>query len=67
MRDDEGVWRDVSNSPATVPTKGGEAGRQAVREGGRLAAQRLDATAPCADLLAPVWRGALLMRQQSNS
>jgi nicotinamide phosphoribosyltransferase len=58
------VSRDVSKSPVTDPAKGSKAGRQSVvREGGRLVAQRLDPTAPGADLLTPVWRdGALLAR-----
>jgi nicotinamide phosphoribosyltransferase len=69
MRDDEGVWRDVSKSPVTDPAKGSKAGRQSVvREGGRLVAQRLDTTAPGADLLTPVWRdGALLVRHDFDS
>jgi len=64
MLDGEGVWRDVAKTPATDPSKGSKAGRQAVvKRGGRLVAQRLDATAPGDDLLKPVWRnGELLVR-----
>jgi nicotinamide phosphoribosyltransferase len=64
MLDGEGVWRDVAKTPATDPTKGSKAGRQAVvKRDGRLVAQRLDATAPGDDLLKPVWRnGELLVR-----
>ncbi|HSS12278.1 MAG TPA: hypothetical protein VLL04_00190, partial [Rhizomicrobium sp.] len=65
MRDDTGVWRDVSKSPATDPSKGSKAGRQAVVAGkGGLVAKRLDAlTAGETDLLVPVWRdGKLLVR-----
>ncbi len=64
MRDGEGVWHDVSKSPATDPGKGSKAGRQAVvREGGRLVAKRRDAVAAGDDLLVPVWRnGELLVR-----
>lgn len=64
MLDRDGVWRDVSKSPATDPTKGSKAGRQAVvRQGGVLTAMRLDALAGATDLLVPVWRnGQLLVR-----
>lgn len=64
MRDDQGVWRDVAKAPATDPTKGSKAGRQAVlREGGRVVAARLDAIGAGEDLLVPVWRdGQLLVR-----
>jgi nicotinamide phosphoribosyltransferase len=64
MRDAEGVWRDVSKAPATDPTKGSKAGRQAVvRTEAGLVARRLDAVAPGEDLLVPVWRnGELLVR-----
>jgi nicotinamide phosphoribosyltransferase len=65
MRDDKGVWRDVSKSPATDPTKGSKAGRQAVvAEQGKLAVKRLDGLAKGeTDLLAPVWRdGEILLR-----
>jgi nicotinamide phosphoribosyltransferase len=64
MRDAEGVWRDVCKAPATDPTKGSKAGRQAVvRTEAGLKARRLDATAPGEDLLVPVWRnGELLVR-----
>lgn len=64
MKDDEGNWRDVSKKPATDPTKGSKAGRQAVvREGGKLVAARLDAIDPERDELKPVWRnGEMLVR-----
>lgn len=64
MRDDAGVWRDVAKAPATDPTKGSKAGRQAVVEAeGRLVATRLDAIDEAEDLLTPVWRdGELLVR-----
>lgn len=64
MQTPDGTWHDVSKSPATDPTKGSKAGRQAVvREDGKLAARRLDAVDAGADLLVPVWRnGELLVR-----
>ena len=65
MCDDTGAWRDVSKSPATDPSKGSKAGRQAVVAGkGGLVAKRLDALAAGeTDLLVPVWRdGKLLVR-----
>jgi nicotinamide phosphoribosyltransferase len=64
MQDKDGVWHDVAKKPATDPTKGSKAGRQAVvREGDTLLAKRLDVAAPQEDLLKPVWRnGELLVR-----
>jgi len=64
MLDKDGVWHDVAKKPATDPTKGSKAGRQAVvRENGRLVAKRLDAVVAGEDLLQPVWRnGELLVR-----
>ena len=64
MRDDAGVWHDVAKAPATDPTKGSKAGRQAVVEAeGRIVATRLDAIGDAKDLLGPVWRnGELLVR-----
>ena len=64
MRDDAGVWHDVAKAPATDPTKGSKAGRQAVVEAeGRIVATRLDAIDEAKDLLVPVWRnGELLVR-----
>jgi len=63
MRDDAGVWHDVSKAPATDPSKGSKAGRQAViAEGGRLVAKRLDEVGAAASLLQPVWRGGELLR-----
>ena len=63
MRDDKGVWHDVSKSPATDPGKGSKAGRQAVvEEGGRLVARRLDAVGEAASLLQPVWRTGELLK-----
>ena len=64
MRDDRGMWRDVSKSPATDPAKGSKAGRQAVvRRDGILTACRLDGLGGDTDLMAPVWRnGELLVR-----
>jgi nicotinamide phosphoribosyltransferase len=65
MRDDQGVWRDVSKSPATDPAKGSKAGRQAViSQESSFVAKRLDRLAAGeTDLLVPVWRdGALLVR-----
>ncbi|MEN3746428.1 nicotinate phosphoribosyltransferase [Sphingomonas sp. HF-S3] len=62
MQDDADVWHDVSKTPATDPTKGSKAGRQAVIEqGGRLVARRLDEVAPGASLLQPVWRTGELL------
>lgn len=64
LKDATGHWRDVSKRPATDPTKGSKAGRQAVvRESGKLVATRLDAVDPAQDQLVPVWRnGDLLVR-----
>lgn len=64
MKDASGEWRDVSKKPATDPTKGSKAGRQAVvREGGKLVAARLDAIDPARNELVPVWRdGEMLVR-----
>ena len=64
LKDADGNWRDVSKKPATDPTKGSKAGRQAVvRENGRLAAARLDAIDTVRDELVPVWRnGEMLVR-----
>ena len=57
MQDASGEWRDVSKLPATDPTKGSKAGRQAVVErDGNLVAARLDAIDPALDRLVPVWR-----------
>lgn len=66
MRDDKGLWRDVSKTPLTDPTKGSKAGRQAVvAENGRLVAKRLDAVAEGASLLQPVWRNGELLKAHS--
>lgn len=64
MRDGDGLWRDVAKAPATDPTKGSKAGRQAVvRRDGALVTARADAVAAGQDLLMPVWRnGELLVR-----
>ena len=62
MQVDGGTWHDVSKAPATDPTKGSKAGRQAVvRENGVLTARRLDQIEPGADLLTPVWRNGELL------
>ncbi|WP_292973910.1 nicotinate phosphoribosyltransferase [Novosphingobium sp.] len=60
----DGTWTDVSKTPATDPTKGSKAGRQAVvLDQGQPVARRLDQIDPAADLLKPVWRdGELLVR-----
>jgi nicotinamide phosphoribosyltransferase len=64
MRDDKGVWHDVSKRPATDPTKGSKAGRQAVVvEGGRMTAVRLDALGERENQLTPVWRNGELLRR----
>jgi nicotinamide phosphoribosyltransferase len=64
MRDAGGVWHDVAKKPATDPSKGSKAGRQAVvAQSGRLVAMRLDEVKVEANLLQPVWRnGELLVR-----
>jgi nicotinamide phosphoribosyltransferase len=64
LRDADGIWHDVSKTPATDPTKGSKAGRQAVvLEQGALVARRLDALGGNQDQLTPVWRnGELLIR-----
>jgi len=47
LQDAAGVWHDVAKTPATDPTKGSKAGRQAViRRAGRLAAVRSTASIP---------------------
>lgn len=62
LKDAAGQWRDVSKRPATDPTKGSKAGRQAVvRENGRLVAARLEAVDPAQDQLLPVWRNGDLL------
>lgn len=65
MMDDNGMWHDVSKKPATDPSKGSKAGKQAVlRENSKLVAARLDAIDPAMDQLVPVWRnGEMLVRQ----
>ncbi|MDP5102701.1 MAG: nicotinate phosphoribosyltransferase, partial [Erythrobacter sp.] len=65
LKDADGNWHDVSKRPATDPTKGSKAGRQAViRENGRLVSVRLDDIDPAQDQLKLVWRnGELLIRQ----
>jgi nicotinamide phosphoribosyltransferase len=66
MQDPQGVWHDVSKSPATDPAKGSKAGRQAVvLEGGRLVARRMANVAESDNLLTPVWRAGTLLRQES--
>lgn len=64
MRDDTGAWRDVSKTPATDPTKGSKAGRQAVVErDGRLVAARADSVDPADDRLRAVWRNGELLER----
>ncbi len=64
MRDDKGVWHDVRKRPATDPTKGSKAGRQAVVvEDGRMKSVRLDAVGGRENCLQPVWRNGELLRQ----
>jgi nicotinamide phosphoribosyltransferase len=66
MRDANGVWRDVAKAPATDPSKGSKAGRQAVvARDGKLVAARRDATGPAEDLLQPVWRDGEMLRRQT--
>ena len=69
LKDADGNWRDVSKKPATDPTKGSKAGRQAVVvRDGRLVAARLDAIDPSDDRLVPVWRdGELLVRHDFDA
>lgn len=64
LRDAAGQWHDVSKKPATDPTKGSKAGRQAVvRRHGQPVAVRLDLIDPAEDMLVPVWRdGTMLVR-----
>ena len=64
MRDAKGVWHDVSKKPATDPTKGSKAGRQAaVWDGNKLVARRADDLDGAEDQLKPVWRnGEMLVR-----
>lgn len=66
MRDAGGVWHDVAKAPATDPSKGSKAGRQAVvARDGKLVAARRDATDPAEDLLQPVWRNGKLLRRHT--
>lgn len=69
MMDDAGIWRDVSKTPATDPTKGSKAGRQAVVEhNGRLMAAKLDESTRDEDRLLPVWEnGTLLVRHSFDA
>lgn len=64
MKDEAGQWRDVAKRPATDPTKGSKAGRQAVvLQEGLLVATRLDVLGTAQDHLVPVWRnGKMLVR-----
>jgi len=64
MRDDSGVWHDVSKTPATDPAKASKAGRQAVvMQDGTMAARRLDEVEESQNLLKPVWRDGKLVRR----
>jgi nicotinamide phosphoribosyltransferase len=66
MQDTQGIWHDVSKTPATDPTKGSKAGRQAVvLEGGRLVARRMDGVTEDENQLSPVWRAGTLLRKDS--
>lgn len=69
LKDADGNWRDVSKTPATDPTKGSKAGRQAVvLDKGKLVAARLDAIDPADDQLVPVWRnGEMLVREDFDA
>lgn len=64
LKDTDGIWHDVSKTPATDPTKGSKAGRQAVvLDGGKLVSKRLEQIGSGQDQLIPVWRqGELLIR-----
>ncbi len=64
MCDTDGIWHDVSKSPATDPAKGSKAGRQAVvREGVTVAACRLDDLGARENQLKPVWcNGEILVK-----
>lgn len=64
LKDAHGIWHDVSKTPATDPTKGSKAGRQAVvLDGGKLVSRRLEQLGDFEDQLLPVWRdGKLLVR-----
>jgi nicotinamide phosphoribosyltransferase len=64
LKDESGIWHDVSKSPATDPTKGSKSGRQSVVfDKGTLLAKRLDQLGSDQDQLVPVWRnGDLLIR-----
>jgi nicotinamide phosphoribosyltransferase len=64
MRDQAGVWHDVAKKPATDPTKGSKAGRQAVvLENGMMCAAHIDQLGGREDMLKPVWRnGEILVR-----
>lgn len=66
MRDADGIWHDVSKKPATDPTKGSKAGRQAaVWEDGTLVARRADDLNGAEDQLKPVWRNGEMLTRHS--
>lgn len=69
LKDADGNWRDVSKKPATDPTKGSKAGRQAVvLDQGKLVTKRFDAIDPADDQLVPVWRnGEMLVRHDFDA
>jgi nicotinamide phosphoribosyltransferase len=64
LKDADGIWHDVSKTPATDPTKGSKAGRQAVvLDNGELVSTRQEQKGDFEDQLLPVWRnGELLIR-----
>ncbi|MEL7199915.1 MAG: nicotinate phosphoribosyltransferase [Pseudomonadota bacterium] len=66
MRDDKGVWHDVSKRPATDPGKASKAGRQAViKRDGKLVAERFEAVGEGDDFLIPVWRNGKLLKRHA--
>ena len=69
LKDADGNWRDVFKKPATDPTKGSKAGRQAVvLDQGKLVAKRFNAIDQVDDQLVPVWRnGEMLVRHDFDA
>ena len=69
LKDADGNWRDVFKKPATDPTKGSKAGRQAVvLDQGKLVAKRFNAIDQADDQLVPVWRnGEMLVRHDFDA
>lgn len=56
LKDADGIWHNVSKTPATDPTKGSKAGRHAVfLEQGELVGRGLHQAGSAEDKLIPIW------------